>query len=212
VWLKRVEKKDIVPSIFLSLVLFFAVHIPFSLGNVVSFIENLYLHGVREISGYLVANAFNLWSFIYGFKPISSSVKIIGIQASYLGWGIFISIVLCVIYRLRNDFKLLLLGLSTISFAGFLFLTQMHERYIFLTLVFLAASAFINKRVKILYLIVSFVALINLYHYWWVPKIPFFVKLFINNIIVKTLIIVNFISFYFVFREFLKYEIKKVKR
>lgn len=195
-WLARVRIKDLIQGTMLTIFIFYLIHIPFSPVATLQWIFDLYRHGIREVLGYLNANAFNLWSFFFGFKPVSDSRLILGIPGNLLGLFLYFGLVIYILFSLSKRAKTVsyLFAASLISFSGFLFLTRVHERYLFLALLFLAPLTFVKKVGK-LYWFLSATFMINLYHFWWFPRVPFLVNLFSNPVIEKTIILINLVIF-----------------
>lgn len=125
--------------------------------------------------------AYNFWNtgglFEMGFKPDSNhacsgtavvGTTFLGLQTQYWGWLLFGSAIASILYLLRNarSAGLLALGTGLSMMAFYLFLTRMHERYVFgAFLPLLVACALIHSRVLWgLFVATATVHFINLYH------------------------------------------------
>lgn len=121
------------------------------------------------------ANAFNLWGLIYGFNPQHDFIKLGPL--TYQNWGLIfggsIYLVLCLIQIKRKpNSRVLLWSLMLQSFTSFVFFTRMHERYLYPTIViFSILVPLYIGRLK-LFIILSAIHFVNLYHLWWVPMFP----------------------------------------
>ncbi len=106
-------------------------------------------HLVRElISGssyfpYNSLNAFNLWAI---FQPFFVSDKIRVLFISLHMWGnlLFVATAAVIYWRfaMRRDTAAIFEASTLLLFAFFLFLTEMHERYLYYAVVFVAALVF----------------------------------------------------------------------
>ena len=128
--------------------------------------------------GYLTANSFNLWWLVNPGKTLDSTLYF-GVSARI--WGIavvlMVMVVLVFFLRKRQNEKRLFISLAVISLVSFLFMTRIHERYLypfFIPATILLASI---PGILIPYLILSLTHLLNLYHLFWAPGIPVLEKL-----------------------------------
>lgn len=179
--LKRIKdwKKFIVPTITF-LIGIFLLAIPFKFGDKNSFEWLWYMYTNRVLvrqGSMLNGNAFNFWFLLFGIDFSKSEfIKFGGL--TYQLW----SRILLIIYLLPICFKFLkskltlkslLTALLLTAFGSFIFLTNMHERYLypvfplFTILLFLPKSNFNLKSLIVL----SLIHLINLYNLWFYPLI-----------------------------------------
>lgn len=123
--------------------------------------------------GYLTANAFNFWWFIDPGKVLDST-KFLGITYRVIGFMItFTALSLISFWLVKNKItdKRLFISLAITSLVSFLFMTRMHERYLYpffpiATLILAQVTWFIP-----IYVVLSLVHLLNLFHLFWVPTI-----------------------------------------
>jgi len=154
-------------------------------------------NNIREVTGYLTANSFNLWSLVYGLSPISDSTKILGIPAFRLGEILYLILTSFVIFKVKvKDHKSILYSFLILSLGAFLILTKMHERYYFLTFIFLALLSGVDKKLRKIYYLCSLLFFINLYHFWWMPKFAFLIDILSQNLVEKLLAILNILLFF----------------
>lgn len=151
--------------------------------------------------------SYNFWSFAGWW--ISDSTKFLSL--SYQIWGVILfTLSLILIFKpllLKKNYQnrfLIYLAICLSSFAFFLFLTRIHQRYLFPFFSFLLIAASIKNSVyiKIIYAILSTVYLINLgyvyYYYNYVYANSKFVPGLIYNFLstnYNVLTIINLIGF-----------------
>lgn len=116
--------------------------------------------------------SYNFWSFAGWWIP--DATKFLGI--SYRSWGIAIYLISLILILIPLIFKkgnknnfLVYYALSLASFAFFLFLTRIHQRYLFPFFAFLLIVVLIKKNLifKIIYLILSLIHLTNLWYVYY---------------------------------------------
>ena len=183
------------------------LYLPFHPVNLLNWILLFYKRSLGGELGYMVANAFNFWALIFGFDNRPDTSLFLGISANIVGYSAFAIIGIVVLYLfLKNklDIKFTLLAAVVISFAAFIFLPRMHDRYFYLTLVMLVPLAAVDKKLRNVFWAASTIHLINLYHFWWVPRIGFLMDVFSNNLVEKTLIAMNIMLFGNVFLRLLR--------
>ena len=125
--------------------------------------------------------AYNFWNtgglFDMGFKPDTThacggtavqATTFMGVSTQVWGWFLFGSAIIAILYLLRNarSAGLLALGTGLSMMAFYLFLTRMHERYVFgAYLPLLVACALLHSRVLWgLFAATVAVHFANLYH------------------------------------------------
>lgn len=157
--------------------------------------------------GDLTANAFNFWNILKGNRVLDSIVYF-GVTARVWGFVIFsvitvISLIKLIKVKLTDEkvFQLLVL----VGFASFLFLTRVHERYLYPIFPFLTLLLAYNKKYIPIYIITSVVFLLNMFNLWWFPNIPFLFNLMQSNNGLITIILsyINILFFLYFFVSFL---------
>lgn len=146
--------------------------------------------------GYLTANSFNFWWLVNPGKILDSAIYL-GVPARM--WGIIIvliSMIALIFYlKRRLDEKRLLVSLAVISLVSFLFMTRIHERYLypfFIPATVLLASI---PGIIIPYFVLSLTHLLNLYHLFWAPGIPVLEKLYLNPAFSNIISLINLLVF-----------------
>lgn len=160
--------------------------------------------------GYLTANSFNFWWLVNPGKVLDST-KYLGIAAR--AWGIIIMLVTFIIlafylWKKQNE-KRLLISLAVISLVSFLFMTRIHERYLYPF--FIPATILLGwiPGILIPYLILSFAHLLNLYHLFWAPGIPVLEKLYLNPTFPNIISLINLTVFIWLLLFFFRIQRKE---
>jgi Gpi18-like mannosyltransferase len=203
--------KQYVFSIILSLVVVVLLTLPFSHGNPFVWLYYLYKDKVFFDQLHVVtANAFDFWGIIFGVKDsaveISDSVSFLGFAYkywSYILYAIFYIPTLWLVYKKQN-IKSIIWSLAIAAFSSFMFLTNMHERYLYPLFPYLTILLVTQSKLIWNYIIVSIINLLNLYNLWWIPVIPGLMKLMAvnNQIVPRILASLNFVLFLFIYFRF----------
>jgi len=172
-------KKFILP-IVLFFVFIYILAIPFAFGdkNPIQWLYYMYTNRILVRQGSMLnGNAFNLWFLLFGIDFSKSEFIKFG-SLTYQTW----SRILLIFYLIPVCFKFikskltltsLFTSLLLTAFGTFIFLTNMHERYLYpifpvlTVLIFLPNPKFTLKSLIIL----SIIHFINLYNLWFYPLI-----------------------------------------
>lgn len=131
--------------------------------------------------GSLSANAFNFWWIIDSGKTLDSTL-FFGLTARVWGYILTISSLSFIFWWFKDRFseKRIWFSLVLSSFTTFLFLTRIHERYLFP--IFPSFTILIGFMPELLftYSVLSILHLLNLYHLFWAPSIPFLENAYLN--------------------------------
>lgn len=174
--------------------------IPFSHSEPFSWLFEIYRTKVFTEQLHLItANAFNLWTLVAKIHAKPDSL-LLG-PLSYQLWGEILFAV-CYIPLLitvwkKKDFITVIYVLALTAFSAFMFLTNMHERYLYpLFPVFTLLTA-LNRKLLPVYITVSFVHLLNLYNFWWVPPIPPLINMLsaFDRVATQVLSLINLVCF-----------------
>ena len=207
--LQRYPFKKIVESLVFAILVIIFITLPFSHGNPIVWLINIYQNKVlAEQLHAITANAFNLWAGIAGIS-IRPDSTILG-PLTYQVWGIILFVVFnipvfYVIYK-KQTTEALFWCLSVIAFASFMLLTNMHERYLYPFFPVFTIVALYNKKLLPLYWIISIISLLNLYNFWWVPKINVVVEFlsFGDRLVPRILGFISFGIFIYLYLKFLR--------
>ncbi|MFA5750598.1 MAG: hypothetical protein WC895_05310, partial [Candidatus Shapirobacteria bacterium] len=179
--LKRLKdwKKFIIPVVAF-IVFIFCLAIPFAFGdkNPFEWLWYMYTNRILVRQGSMLnGNAFNLWFLLFGLDFSKSEfTQFNGLTYQFWSRLLFIIFLIPVCVKFIKS-KLTLSSLFTAlfltAFGSFIFLTNMHERYLYpifpllTVLIFISKSKFTIKSLVVL----SFVHFINLYNLWFYPLI-----------------------------------------
>ncbi|MBX4205577.1 hypothetical protein KW795_00090 [Candidatus Microgenomates bacterium] len=149
--------------------------------------------------GSLTANAFNFWWLVDSGKTLDSTV-FFGLTARI--WGLLILAVseLAMVKFLSKKItdKKILMSLSFVSLVSFLFMTRIHERYLYPFFPYATLLVGFDFMWIIPVIILSMSNLINLYNLFWAPSIPVLEHSLINLPVGNYLAVVNLVIFAFV--------------
>ncbi len=202
---------NFIKSLLISNIIFLFSFIPF-LKNPIYVFSGYKIYFERIISAqslpFVTNSAFNIWSMITGFNG-TKDTQLFLFNISYRNWGYLITSVFfayIIFYYLKNKEKInsLYYSLFLCSFASFLFLTKMHERYIILILPFLLILMIKNHRFLLWYVALSIIGFLNMYRSWPVPKSEFLLSLLNNYYVYEFLSLLNVIIFLFLLHKFKK--------
>ena len=189
--IKRIKdwKKFIVPLI-IFIIFIFLLAIPFAFGDKNSFEWIWYMYTNRVLvrqGSMLNGNAFNIWSLIFSIDLSKSEfTKFIGL--SYQLWSRILYIIFLIpiwikFLKSKLTLKVLLYALLISSFGSFIFLTNMHERYLYpifpiISLLVFLPKTFITKKSIVILTLIHF---LNLYNLWFYPLISPLKSFLINS-------------------------------
>ena len=146
--------------------------------------------------GYLTANSFNLWWLINSGNVLDSTL-FLGIPARVWGIILIIAALFTLVFYLRKrvNERRLFISLAVISLVSFLFMTRIHERYLYPF--FLPATILISLVPGFIlpYAILSISNLLNLYHLFWAPSIPVLERLYLSSTFPVALSVINLATF-----------------
>ncbi len=174
---KKFSLKQVGISLFVSVSCFALITLFFSYPKEpIVWLFNLYSKNVLTNQLQVItANAFNFWGIFEGVQPRPHSL-FLG-PLTYRDWGLlaFTAFYALFIYWVLKKPKetVAIWAMAIVSFFSFMFLTNMHERYLYPLFPYLTILAMQDKKIVPIFISVSFTHLLNLYHLWWVPKIEF---------------------------------------
>lgn len=154
--------------------------------------------------GYLTANAFNFWWLVNPGKVLDSTVYF-GLPARVWGFLIVAGTVAGLIYWLgkkKITDKRIFFSLIVLSLVSFLFLTRIHERYLYPFFPLATILLGLTPGLVIAYITLSLTHLLNLYHLFWAPAFPFLEKLFTKSLFPQSLALINILFFIYLLRHF----------
>ena len=216
--LKNIQdwKKFILP-IITTIIFIFLLALPFTFGDKNSFEWLWYMYTNRILSrqgSMLNGNAFNLWALLFGINLSNSEfTKFFGINFQLWGRILYILFLIPIWLKfiknkltLSNIFSALFLS----AFTCFIFLTNMHERYLYPIFPLISILIILPKPfLKIKSLIaLSLIHFLNLYKLWYYPHIPFLKTIldWNNSILCRLLSLILIVSCLRYFFKYLKSE------
>ncbi len=185
-------------ALFFSALVFLVVALPFHPRPDI-FVWFFRLYTERFLPGEigtLTANAFNMW-WVVNPGAVLDNALFGGVSARTIGLVItaFCAIILMwKSYRSKFDIPLWL-SFGLLSFASFLFMTRIHERYLYPFFPLATITLTFFPWLWIPYSILSISHLLNLYNLFWAPGIPSFEALYSNTTFELVLSITNIVIF-----------------
>jgi len=151
--------------------------------------------------GYLTANAFNFWWLVNSGK-ILDNVNFFGLTARTWGFAISMTGLLIVLRWLSGNIKKgrLFFALALSSLITFLFLTRIHERYLYPFFPWATIGLAFIPGYWPVYAVLSVTFLINQFNLFWVPTLPVLRGLLENNLLPELLSIANILMLFLSFR------------
>jgi len=209
IWRQRYKISEIVKTIVFCLVPIALLTLPFSSGEPSSWLYELFKDKIfKQQLHVITANAFNIWAAIVGIHEKPDSLMFGPL--TYQTWGyILFSLsfipALYIVYK-KQDIKSLFWALSITAFSAFILLTNMHERYLYPLFPYLTILVAIRSISLYPYILISLISLLNLYHFWWVPKIDFLVSVLSapDRLAPRIFGLINFFLFIYLYSHFLR--------
>ena len=204
-WLQKYPLKTWIQSAFCSL--FIAILVSFWFHPSIDlpiWLFNLYTNKfIPGEIGDLSANAFNFWYLVDPGKTLDSTIYF-GLPARILGFVPVGLVMVWQIIQLKKGVtdKKVFFALAITAFTVFLFMTRIHERYLY---PFFPYATLLLEFIPLLWLVyipISIIHLLNLYNLFWVPSIPLVeasLKLPLSLLILSSsllLLSVSFIAIY----------------
>ena len=167
-------------------------------------LQRLYLERIfpGEI-GYLTANAFNFWWLVDSGKTLDSVIYL-GVPARVWGLVVTLGSIGAIGYWLRKKIsdKKIFLSFAILSLVAFLFMTRIHERYLYPFFPYATILLSFIPGIVIPYIIFSVTHLLNLYHLFWVPSFAPLEALYELPWFAQTISIINVFVFFYLLRLF----------
>lgn len=146
--------------------------------------------------GFLTANAFNFWWLVDPGRTLDSAIYF-GLPARIWGFLAVLGGIAAIIWWLRKRLsdKAIFYSLITITLIIFLFMTRIHERYLYPFFPYATLLLGFMPSLWIPYLVLSATHLLNLYHLFWAPSFTSLEMLYANAWFAQALSIINMVSF-----------------
>lgn len=210
IWWKKIFAVLLPPVIFAYLSLPFVKWM-----SPVPWLYHLYRDRIFGHQGnMLTANAFNLWALVFGIDFTRNDVGLF-LGLAYKTWGqllfglTFLPI-LAILFSKKPEMKLVLWSLVIVSLGSFVFLTNMHERYLYPIFPYLTILIFLFPTLKLFYFLLSLISWLNLYHLWYIPDI-FGLKLIYNPLTIKIFSLLNLLLTFWLLLSYFRFlRLKKI--
>lgn len=157
-----------------SLIFIALTTLPFSQGEPFGWLINLYKTKILgQQLQIITANAFNIWTTISGIDEKPQTLPFLGLTYQYWGYILFAVFYLPLLRMVwkKQDIKTVFASLALTAFSSWMFLTNMHERYLFPLFPYLTALVSMGLFSIYPYLLITIISLLNLYNFWWYPQI-----------------------------------------
>ena len=151
--------------------------------------------------GFLTANAFNFWWLIDSGETLDSNI-FLGIPARIWGFAIAGIGTAGIIYWLRKKFsdKTLFFSLALVALLTFLFMTRIHERYLYPFFPPATILLGLIPGLALPYTILSALHLLNLYHLFWAPSFTSLEALYRTSWFAYAIAMLNILIFFYLLR------------
>lgn len=208
--------QDYVGAFLLPVIIFSTITILFS-GNQNPFVWLYEIYTKKVLTNQLqviTANSFNIWTTIATINERPHSLPFLGL--TYQLWGniLFAIAYIPLLFMLwkkpmpagrQEDWMRVAWVFSLTAFASWMLMTNMHERYLYPLFPFFTILAIEYKSLRWIYWTVSGINLLNLYNFWFTPKIALIVSImeYQGRIITRLFGVVNFGLFVLLYYKFL---------
>ena len=203
---QKYKLSDYLVSTAYCLAAIILITLPFSGGDSVIWLYDLYVKKVFVQQLHVItANAFNIWSAIAGIHERPDTLPLLGLTYQYWGYILFTISFAPILYSVykKQDQTTIAWALALTAFSSWMLLTNMHERYLYPLFPYLTVLVTAGGVNLPTYWIISLLSLLNLYNFWWVPKIDWVVNFlsFGNRLMPRILGFVNFLLFMFLYKR-----------
>lgn len=152
--------------------------LPFSGGEPFGWLLKLYQDKVFTEQLHLItANAFNIWAAIATINATPNTLPLGPFTYELWGQVLFALSFFPMLYMVwkKQDNLSVFSALALTSFASFMFLTNIHERYLYPLFPAFTIIAAHNRKLLWVYITISLISIINLYNFWWTPRVELFI-------------------------------------
>lgn len=207
--LKKPKVKDIALGLVISFVLFWVTTSPFAKGNVFSFSNWLWrerLLPTATVAHKASVSAFNLHSILLTIDKNLDTDSYLGISVNVWGYISFLLINLLTfryIKRQKVSLNSVILGLFSVGFGSYLFLTNMLERYFFASFVPMIILIFTSPSLMLWGILINIAVFANILHAFFRRTWGGLADLFgANNfLLVRIFSLINLTSWVFLLRR-----------
>lgn len=192
---KKTSLKNLNKMAIFSALLIYIISRPFAIKNsFVWFYETMTQKILPGVMSQITVNAMNFWAIFFGLKPRLDELMFLNIiSIRSLSVLICVSLYIYVLVRLYKNYSQqnIILALVQITLITFTFMTRMHERYAFPALIPLLILCFYDRSFYKYFILLSLTHFLNVYNWWWVPKIPFLISFLKFDLTIRLISMVN---------------------
>lgn len=154
--------------------------------------------------GSLTANAFNFWWIVDPGKTLDS-ITYFGLSARNWGFAALVSGYVIILSKIKKhlDVFQIVFAISILALISFLFMTRIHERYLYPMFPYLTIYSVQRKWARLPLAVFSLINLANLYHLFWAPGIDTLKALYLNSNFALNLSVISILVFVVLFIGFL---------
>jgi dolichyl-phosphate-mannose-protein mannosyltransferase len=176
---QKYKARDFVVAVVCSLLAISLLTLPFADKNPIIWLYELYQNKIFAQQLHVItANAFNLWSAIAGIHERPDSLPFLGLTYQYWSYILFSLVYLPLMKSIikNHNSASLIWTLALTAFASFTLLTNMHERYLYPLFPYLTILLATGAIGNWYYWIISAIGLLNMYNFWFTPRIEYLVS------------------------------------
>lgn len=213
--IKAYKQKITIKTTFLLAVLtalyLFLLGNPFTPSNPLKWLIDLYLNKI--IKGavtlpFINLNAFNFWGLVLGLERIKDSSPMLGIPLYIWAYVMSTFFILLITKKYIKGANIYFATIM-LFFAIFMFFPRVHERYLYPAVALFPLVLIQYPKLLKIYITLSVVFLLNLYHWWWFPNVSFLVSFFDLDLVERSLSLLNLLLFFTMLKHYLSAKITK---
>ncbi len=193
-------------AVCLTAVVIAVATLPFSKTEPFEWLYKLYIDKVfGQQLEIITANAFNLWAAVAGIHERPQTTLLGPLTYQLWGeilFGLFYIPILYFVYKAKTV-STVFWGLALSGLASFMLLTNMHERYLYPAFPAFTILVAQNRKLLWSYIIISIIYVLNLYNFWWFPRIEVLVQIMSagNRVAPRVLGLTNFLIFLWIYSK-----------
>lgn len=178
-WRQKYPISTWAKALFFPLAIVGVLTLPFSQGEPFAWLLALYQEKVFGWQLHLItANAFNLWAAFTGIHERPDTLLFGPLSFKVWGYILFGAAFVPLILKLlkKPDDRTVLWVATLTVFSSFVFLTGIHERYLYPLFPLLTLIVVQERKWLPVLVLLSGIHLINLYNFWWYPRAQWLIE------------------------------------
>jgi Gpi18-like mannosyltransferase len=196
---QKIKAITLFKIILFSLLIIYLISAPFTSTNPLVWFIDTYFRKILSADWrhQLTGNAMNFWGLIFGLDPKTDNL----IVFSHLTARLFsiittATIEVFILFKLFKKFNFLnlLSSISASTITIFIFMTRMHERYLLPAIISLLILMYFDKKYLKYFVVLSLTHMLNIYHGWWIPQIPWLISFLSQDTVIRIISAVNVIA------------------